>query len=261
MPSPFPGMDPYLEHPELWPGVHHWLITAIAESLIPQLRPKYRVAVEVRMYETSGEKSLLVGIPDVVVQRPLRASKGELNVAVSPPPNQPLSVIVPMPELSKEGYLEVREVGTGEVVTAIEVLSPANKRYGEGRRAYESKRQRVLGSSTHLVEIDLLRAGEPMPILSNGSQGSYQILVSRGAVRPQADLYSFSLQERIPSFSLPLRPEDAEPLVDLQSVLNGVYDRAAYDLAIAYDQEPVPPLAEADTAWAEALLHKQGLRS
>lgn len=125
MPSPFPGMDPYLEHPELWPGVHTRLIVAIADLLVPQLRPKYRVAVEVRMYETSGEKSLLVGIPDVTVQRPFRATNpGGLNVAVSSPPTQPLLVAVPMPETVKEGYLEVREVGTGEVVTAIEVLSP-----------------------------------------------------------------------------------------------------------------------------------------
>lgn len=67
MPSPFPGMDPYLEHPDLWPGVHHFLITAIAQLLSPQLRPKYVVSVEVRMYESNDEQSLLVGIPDVSV--------------------------------------------------------------------------------------------------------------------------------------------------------------------------------------------------
>ncbi|HBL10818.1 MAG TPA: hypothetical protein DD379_05330, partial [Cyanobacteria bacterium UBA11162] len=68
MPSPFPGMNPYLEHPELWAGVHHWLIIAMAELLVPQLRPKYRVAVEVRIYESIGDKSLLVGIPDLTIK-------------------------------------------------------------------------------------------------------------------------------------------------------------------------------------------------
>jgi hypothetical protein len=67
MSSPFPGMNPYLEDPERWSGVHHWLITEIARSLIPQLRPKYIVAVQVRIYETTGEESMLVGIPDNVV--------------------------------------------------------------------------------------------------------------------------------------------------------------------------------------------------
>lgn len=261
MPYPFPGMNPYLEHPEIWPGVHHWLIIAIAESLVPQLRPKYRVAVEVRMYETSGEKSLFVGIPDVVVQLPFSAMnplKPNVTVALSPP--QPVTVTIPLPETAKEGYLEVREVATGEVVTAIEILSPKNKRSGEGRNAYVSKRMRVMGSLTHLVEIDLLRAGEPMPILSNGIQSHYRILVSRSDRRPQADLYAFDLQDAIPSFPLPLRSGNPEPLVDLRSLLSGVYDRAGYDLVIDYNTEPVPLLKETDAGWVDALLREQELR-
>jgi len=271
MPSPFPGMNPYLEHPELWPGVHHWLIIAIAESLAPQLRPKYRVAVEVRMYDTSEEDTLLVGIPDVVVQRPLTATTPPApsyeggnptmsNVAVASPPVKPMTVTIPVPYTVKEGYLEVREVATKEVVTAIEILSPKNKRPGEGRKAYLKKRQRVLGSLTHLVEIDLLRAGEPMPILENNIQSNYRILVSRGDRRPRSDLYPFNLPEVIPSFPLPLRSEDISPLVDLQALLSGVYERAGYDLAIDYDRQPVPPLSETDAAWADALLRQQGLR-
>ncbi len=68
MPYIFPGMNPYLEHLELFPGLHHLLISEIARLLSPQLRPKYRVAVEVRMYEITDESSLLVGIPDVIVK-------------------------------------------------------------------------------------------------------------------------------------------------------------------------------------------------
>lgn len=94
-----------------------------------------------------------------------------------------------------------------------------------------------------------------MPILSNGFLGSYRILVSRGERRPEADLYIFGLQDPIPPFSLPLRTGDAEPLVDLQAVLNGLYDRAGYDLAIDYNRDPVPPLLEADAAWAETLVN------
>ena len=261
MPSPFPGMDPYLEHPDLWPGVHHWLIIEIARLLSPQLRPKYRVAVEVRMYETSGENSLLVGIPDVTVKHRLIATNSTMtNVAVAAPTAQPTRVTIPVPEIIKEGYLEVREVGTEEVVTTIEILSPTNKRSGKGRQIYEEKRHQVLGSRTHLVEIDLLRAGEPMPFFENNIESHYRILVCRGDRRPYADLYGFKLQDVIPSFPLPLRSGDTEPVVDLQTLLSGVYDISGYDLVIDYNKEPVPPLSESDATWADALLQDQGLR-
>lgn len=262
MPSPFPGMNPYLEHPEIWRGFHTRLMVAIADSLIPQLRPKYWVAIKERTYRTSGEDIPLWGISDVAVQRQLSATNPTIpNVAVASPPVQPVKVIVPMPEIVKEGYLEVLEVATKEVVTVIEVLYPNNKLSGEGRRVYLLKRQRVLGSFQHLVEIDLLRDGEPMPIFSNGIQSDYRILVSREERRPQADLYAFNLQNAIPSFPLPLRSGDVEPLVDLQTLLCSLYNRAGYDLALDYTREPVPPLKESDAAWVDALLREQGLRN
>ena len=261
MPSPFPGIDPYIEHPDLWPGVHHWLIIEIARCLSPQLRPKYRVAVEVRIYETSGENSLLVGIPDVTVKHRMTATNSAMtNVAVAAPTAQPARVTIPVPETIKEGYLEVREVGTEEVVTTIEILSPTNKRVGKGRQMYEEKRLQVLGSRTHLVEIDWLRAGEPMPFSGNNLESHYRMLVSRGDCRPYADLYAFNLQDVIPSFPLPLRTGDTEPVVDLQTLLSEVYDISGYDLVIDYSREPVPALSEADAVWADALLQEKGLR-
>lgn len=260
MPSPFPGMNPYLEHPELWPGLHTLLIGEIAKSLAPQLRPKYRVAVEVRMYETTGQDALLIGIPDLAVKRPLTKENSTANVAVTSPPTQPAKVVLPMGEMVKQAYLEVREVATSEVVTAIELLSPINKRSGRGREAYENKRQQVLGSATNLVEIDLLRRWQPMPILSNGLQAHYRILVSRSKCRPEADLYTFNLQDPIATFPLPLKPEDQEPRVDLQVLLDELYEQAGYDLAIDYAQEIVPSLSETDAVWADEPLRQQGLR-
>jgi len=260
-------MNPYLEQPDLWPEVHHWLITGIAESLVAQLRPKYRVAVEKRVYQTAGQESVLVGIPDVVVGRSLTASISTppAITAVAAPLLQPISVTVPMPEEMRESYLEVREVGTGEVITTIEILSPANKRSGEGRRVYESKRQRVLSSFTHLVEIDLLRSGEsmlvvPLPGSEPNIHTSYRILVSRGDRRPSADLYRFNLADPIPAFPLPLQREDTEPLVELQRLVQDVYDRAGFDLAVDYNQEPVPPLSESEAVWIDELLRSAGLR-
>lgn len=257
MPSPFPGMDPYLEHPEIWPGVHLLLISALAESLTPVLRPNYAISVEVRLYETFGDHPLLVGIPDASVQR----ARGQSTVAVATQPDKPVSVTLPISETIRQGYLEVREVTTKEVVAVIEILSPVNKRPGRGRDAYLGKRDRILTTATHLVEIDLLRAWEPMPMFANGlSSHHYQVLVSRSRQRPNADLYAFNLSDPIPVVPLPLDAEQPEPAIDLKTVLHQVYDRNAYDLKLDYDAEPVPALTETEAAWADTLLKKQHLR-
>jgi len=260
MPSPFPGMNPYLENPELWPEVHHWILTLLAESLIPQLRPKYRVAVEKRVYHDTDRNSVLIGIPDVAIARSLKPTIQESsNIAVASPPVKPVTVNIPIPEEIRETYLEVREVATGEVITVIELLSPKNKRQGEGRKAYQTKRLQILGSSTHLVEIDLLRGGESMPILDNNIKSDYRILVSRSQLRPRAELYPFNLPEAIPAFLLPLQKEDIEPLVDLQNVIQDLFDRAGLDLAIDYNSEPVPPIQEIDLIWVNELLKEERL--
>ena len=257
--SPFPGMDPYLEHPELWAGVHHWLITLLAEELVPHLRPKYRVAVAVRMVQTAGDSAVLVGIPDVAVRTAPNADGQPLrSPTLTEPAATPVAVTLPMPEVVRQGYLEIREVATGAVVTAIEVLSPVNKRAGEGRRAYEAKRLQVLGSGTHLVEIDLLRAGSTLPILQGDVTSDYRILISRRDRRPQADLYAFNLSQSVPPWSVPLASGDPEPVVDLKCLLDRLYDRGGYDLVIDYRQSPPPPeLSAGDRQWLSSLLRSE----
>jgi hypothetical protein len=257
MPSPFPGMDPYLEHPQLWPEVHSRLIVAIADALGPQLRPKYRVAVEKRVYEDVD--GLAIGQPDSSIFRVVP----DATLAPAPPSltaTEPILVEVPLPEVITQRYLEIREVGTNEVVTVLELLSPSNKKPGKGRQIYEAKRLTILGSLTHLIEIDLIRAFQPLPLRGTVAPSLYRILVSRAEQRPQATLYPFNLPNPIPVFPVPLRSEDTEPFLDLQSLLNQVYDRASYDLAIDYTQEPVPPLLEADAVWVNAWLKRQQLR-
>lgn len=262
MSSPFPGMNPYLEHPDFWPEVHHWLISLIAETLVPQVRPKYRVAIEKRVYEigtsNGNGNSLLVGIPDIAIKRqPTDPDSLRSNVAIALPATQPVTVTVPVPEYIKQAYLEVRDLATGSVVTAIEILSPVNKRSGDGRDTYLKKRQRILGSLTHLVEIDLLRGWEPMPMLNCDITSDYRVLVSRQDRRPSADLYAFNLRSPLPSFPIPLRSEDTESTIDLQRILNTVYDRAGYDYAIDYTQPTVPPLSETDKVWIDTWLREK----
>ena len=189
MPSPFPGMNPYLENSELWSDFHHRLITAIADLLAPQLEPKYIVAIERRIYEVIGENPLLVGIPDVMVQRPLNATNSTTNVAILSPPAQPITVTVPIPETIRQSYLEVRQVGTNQVVTSIEILSPVNKRSGKGREIYEAKRQNVLGSFTNLVydravyRLQINYNSEPVPALAEAEATWADALLKEQALR------------------------------------------------------------------------------
>lgn len=147
---------------------------------------------------------------------------------------------MPLTEEITERYLEIREVKTGKVVTVVEVLSPKNKRVGEGREKYLTKRQKVLNRATHLVEIDLLRMGNFIP-MDVSIRSDYRILVSRTNLRPEAELYPFNVRESIPQFLFPLQPLEQEPVVNLSEVLGQLYQEAALDLAIDYSQQPVPP--------------------
>lgn len=240
MPSPFPGINPYLEHPAFWSSFHTRLMVAIADIVAPQLRSNY------------------VGIPTAAVLaarsidqlEPLRV---ELDATLTQ--KRPRSIFLPQPTSIKERYLEVREVGTDTVITVIEVLSPKNKQKGKGRTAYENKRRRILGSLSNLVEIDLIRAGIPMTMIGEVQPSDYRLIVSRSLHRLQANLYDFDLREPIPSVPLPLRPEDEKPLIELQAIVQGVCDRASYNERIDYRQ-PVPPskLSEADQRWVDELL-------
>lgn len=259
MPTPFPGMDPYLEHPDLWPDVHHRLIVTLADYLVPRLRPRYYVSIEQRTYRAGLTGLTFIGRPDAAVV----AESGPAYFpapAADAGPTRTVTVELPVPDTVRETYLEVRGVENGQVVTVLEVLSPTNKLPGEGRNHYERKRMAVLDSLTHLVEIDLLRAGPAMPMLGDDQGAHYRILISREWQRPRADLLPFTVRQPIPDFPLPLQRGEEELLVPLNALLHELYDRAGYDLRINYRREPEPPLGKEDAAWADVLLREQGLR-
>ncbi|WP_254721654.1 DUF4058 family protein [Kovacikia minuta] len=209
----------------------------LARSLNSRITPKYRAAVEKRVYSDA----VLVGIPDASVFQ--RGEKLDQSRTATETLSEPLTVNLPVTEEVQERYLEIRDVGTGRVVTVVEVLSPKNKRPGEGMVKYDSKRQKILNSTAHLVEIDLLRTGEPKQVVG-GIPSDYRILVSRALQRPAAELYAFNLRDALPRFSLPLQQGDEEPILDLNGTLDQVYKDAALELAIDYTQQPIPPVSE-----------------
>jgi hypothetical protein len=256
MPTRFPGMDPWLERRGIWEQVHTGLIVSVQRFLTPLLRPRYHVGIEERTYLAilpPDDRS--TGIPDVLVVGP----RGEWG---RDPPTafkstmarvEPMVAELPVPEEVKERYLEIRSLPDQQVVTVIEILSPSNKLPGEGRELYERKRFKVLGSQTNLVEIDLVRVGQPLPMKAPAAS-DYRLVVSRAPQRPRADVYLFGVRDPIPAFPVPLRPGEPEPELPLNQLLHEVYDLGGYDLVIDYRISPQPPLPEADAVWAAALL-------
>ena len=256
MRPPFPGMDPWLEHTDIWPDVHNSLIAAIRDAMAPQVAPKYYIGLQERTFQIDDGTLALWGIPDLAVsQTEARPTNG------GGPRRQPAAggsvglkrVKLQTRAILRETFLEVRRVGKGKLVTIVEVLSPANKLPGPGRKQYLKKRRRVFESGTNLVEIDLLRGGKPMPLESGGAPGDYRVLVSREPERPSASLHYFGLRDSIPPIPLPLLPGEAEPPIDLGPILHAMYDRARFDLRLRYDRPPLPPLTDEDAAWARGL--------
>lgn len=254
MKSPFPGMDPYLEHHALWPDVHNSLITAIRDAIVPLVAPAYYVGVESRSYFMKPDGDVFVERPDFVIVSCLTTPAMDLTAPIVIEGVEIFEMELPVETKIDHYYLEIRSVQTHELVTLIELLSPVNKMSKTGRADYLEKRFEAMMSLTNYVEIDLLRAGEPMPV-SPQTASDYRILVNRGRInRRKAQLYVFGVRAAIPAFALPLQPDDNEPIVELNQIVHELYGRARFDLRIDYTQPPLPPLSEVDVAWANELL-------
>ncbi|MCO5170487.1 MAG: DUF4058 family protein [Planctomycetes bacterium] len=250
MPSPFPGMDPWLEDPQVWPEVHARFVPALGDALVTALKPRYLVRIEERVYVDREPQSMRADVALVD-----RRGGGH------PPHAGAASTIVPVliptivPEEVRERYLVILSRDE-EVVTVIEVLSPTNKRPkgSDGRQEYLAKRERTLRSTAHLVEIDLLRAGERVPMARPLPPASYYVVVSRAQRRPRCEVYPIHLRDRLPPVGVPLLGDEAVE-VDLQTILDTVYDRAGYDAYLDHGRPlPPPPLDPDDEAWAREVL-------
>jgi hypothetical protein len=267
MPSPFPGMDPYLEHPGLWPDVHHELISGIREQLNRSTRPRYVARVEERTYypeEDDPGLELLAPsvphdffIPDVkVVDRNPRSTIATATALI----DKPVTMVTMPPEEIREARVEILDTSTRDVVTVIEVVSPSNKVIGSaGRKSFLDKRREIMNSPIHWVEIDLLRGSSSIDSLVTQKRPphDYCVHVSPADHRPQGRVWMLSLEQPLPTVGIPLRSPDADVGLDLQSVLRTAYERAAYDLTVDYARPPTPPLTKPQTKWAKTLFPKR----
>ena len=244
MPSPFPGMNPFLERDDVWPDFHHRFIDRLADGLADQVDPRYLVKIEEQLYVQDARESPRRAGPraDVAV-KPTGLSVAAPSLAVL---DAPAPIHLPRPDVEYQAYLEIRDRSSRELVTVLEWLSPTNK--GRHRDQYLRKRDQILVSTAHLVEIDLIRDGEPMPAPDRPGC-DYSVTVSRAERRPEADFWPIGLRDRLPVIPVPLRAPDRDATFDLQDLLHRVHDAGRY-ASYVYEGRPQPPLRPDDETWA-----------
>lgn len=245
MNSPFIGMDPYLEG-SLWSDVHHELIGQLKRILVPLIRPKYVARVERYVVkDTYPEKDRGIMYPDVgVYLNAKRVEEPMIAYGDQRLPTPPtISIAITEPVEVRIYVLEIRDVDNNQLITAIEVLSPVNKRK-PGLAPYLAKREKLYQEGIHLLEIDLLRRGT-RPFAHKKLVDAFYVIALTRANEGKTDIWSMDLDTSLPTIPIPLMEGDEDVLVDMQAVLNEVYKNAAYDLSIDYSKPPPPPkLAE-----------------
>jgi hypothetical protein len=268
MPSPFPGMDPYLEDPDVFPNLHDKFIVYLEEFLQPCLPEPYYAKTAQRAWIESADKdrypdmSVLIGAPGD--RGSLRDTGGVATIPTSRA--RPLTIAVddlPWDEY-RETFLEIytKISGSARLVTAIEVLSPINKAPGaEARGMYLKKQHELLNANVNLIEIDLLRRGAhttavpKRELVARYGQFDYHVCTHCFDRRMEYDVFPFELPEKLPVIQIPLLPEDGRVDVDLQAVFNRCYETGAYPREVNYASEPPPPaLSPERLAWVKSVL-------
>jgi hypothetical protein len=253
MPSPFPGMDPYLEDPWIWPDFHLTFAVTIRTELNRRLPTGYVALVDryVWVQEPETDEYKQFGKPDVFLTGE-GGSKGPPAAAAIVAP-----VEITLPSQTDKGipYVKLVDRAHRRLVTVIELLSPANKTPGKDRDAYLMKQREYLASDVNVVEMDLLRKGERLPwIAPSVPAAAYYTMVSRAAKRPVALVWPFTVRESLPTIAIPLTVQDGDVALDLGMCMNQVYDSSGYSRELDYTQPPNPPLDEPDATWARELL-------
>lgn len=256
-------MDPYIETEELWPDFHQELATVMRTQLIPQIRPKYRATVDTTIvYEEISRGKSYPMRPDVLLYResqpasPQPAGAETVHRTITPAP------VIQEVELMVEHRLRAINIYTTkqkQLVTSIEILSPANKvSRGPAYEQYIRKRNRLWSSPVHIIEIDLLRAGHRIILGRNLTEAAYYATLSRSEKRPIVEIWPMPLGQPLPNLPVPLLAPDPDVVLDLNGAIATIYDHAGYDYGIDYHQPPPPPLSDEEQARVTAILGTGG---
>ena len=258
MPSPFPGMDPYFES-ELWTSFQSLLANGIAIQLAALLNPRYVAWPSKRYYCNSPELNAATSIEPRPVL--VESSEGVQSKQRTKPSaaKLPLQLATIMPRQVPHMNVEIRDVQSRRIVTAIEILSPTNKS-GQGRSQYLSRRNRLLDRNVHLLEIDLVRQGKRVPMVQTLPDMPYFVLLGRLRDRPMTDVWPIAFHEPLPMLPIPLKRGDAEVRLNLQAVVDELYDLIGFERVIDYSGPPDISLPFEIKKWADELLRKAGHR-
>jgi len=265
MPSPFPGMDPWLESPGVFPDVHDALIFLLREALNASLPNGYRARGATRIWMEEDRQRM----PDVSVtsrtdwERPANG-----GVAVEAYTRVGMLDVEAdfLPEPIEEQYLEIRTIAGDRLITAIEILSLANKAPGDaGRGAYRQKQSEYRTNQINLVEIDMLRGGQhttSIPIdelRKRGNSFDYHVCVTATELSGRYFISPFRLADRLPTVAIPLEGTTGPVSINLQPLLDRAYDTGRYDDSTYSTLRTVPPLTPEQQTWAESILREKGL--
>lgn len=267
MASPFPGMDPYIERPDLWPEFHNRFAVYLCDALQPQLPANYVARTELRIYtEREGGLSWMGSrVPDLELVRTggrQRSDSGGAGEGSPLPEGHWFAA--PLVE-RRELYIVIQNLDGGRLVTALELLSPSNKRPGEGREKYLSKQAEFLSADVNLIEIDLLRGGRHTVAIDAEQVDvlrpfDYLICTYRTAPRMGFWVQPWKLPAAVPDLTVPLEPGLSELRLTFKPLIDAAYVNSAFRKLINYEVEPIPPLAPEDAAWADTLQREAGLR-
>lgn len=257
MPSPFPGMDPYIELAGDWVGFHNSFIVYASETLNELLPEHYVATLEARIrfheepVDAAGERSRR---PDISVARrdgPPAAAKGSTSATMLEPVTLAQEIL--QADETRESFIEIVRVPGERLVTTVELLSPSNKTPGDDRAAYLLKRRQLLHDGVNLVEIDLLLQNNRLPMLQPLPDGDYFAFVSRATERSHCDVYGWSIRHPLPAIPIPLLSGDFPVALDLAHVFAATYHRGRYARLLRYDRPLDLPLATDDHSWATQL--------
>jgi hypothetical protein len=252
-------MDPYLEMQPFWSDFTPRFLVAVGNELLGKLLPNYDVRVEEYLMLTESDLALHRRKPDISILGSEPRKSGALAATLEAE-SGPAVAELEYPEYDPQTQrrLEIIHQSTQRVVTVFELLSPTNKSPGEaGLNAYLEKRAEFVACPCNLVELDLLRGGERLPMAKPLPAGDYYAYIGRTQRRPRCEVIGWSLRTKLPAIPIPLLPEDGEVALDLQKVFADAYEPAFFHRRLPYDRPLLPPLPPPDDLWMRQMLGVQ----
>lgn len=262
MGSPFPGVDPYLEDQNFWPDFHPRFLNYWCEALSAALPAHYDARIDERVQIVELDQEGNPFRPDIAVSRAAGHETAGMGSAGHSPQveaggvalMQPETVPLPATEEIKESSIHILHRPDRTLVAVLELLSPSNK-INPGRLRYLWKRSDLLLQDVHLVELDLLLAGDRLPMGKPLPPADFYAIIARSDRRPNADVLRWTLRDPLPKIPIPLLKPDKDIVIDLAEVFAIAYERGRYARSVNYQSALSLPLGNDAVKWVAERIH------